>query len=74
MFGTIGTLFSVSGPTLTKKLLNELAISVESSTVLPFMLEFLLFYRIVKACSIAEICSFEYETSVATGRNVWEIL
>ena len=37
IFGTIGTLFSVSGPTLTKKLLNELAISIESSTILPLI-------------------------------------
>ena len=36
--GTLGTFFSVSGPTFTKKLFNFPAISAGSSTILPFTL------------------------------------
>ena len=35
LLGTVGTFFSVSGPTLTKKLLREFAIPFESSMIFP---------------------------------------
>ena len=35
--GTLGTVFSVSGPTFTKKLLKELAMSRDWSTIFPLI-------------------------------------
>ena len=38
MFGTLGTVFSVTGPTFTKKLLKLLEIALGSSMIDPFTL------------------------------------
>ena len=64
ILGTFGTVFSVSGPTLAKKLLKLLVISTGSSTIFPFTF----------SCpdELENMCYAEFATSYI-NKNVKEI-